>query len=220
VIGIGLNWAKAHKYECATVDDVRVIRPVGAGRDGNFDPFKIKVEMPLYLRFARLDGSEEACLKFAHAYGLLNTQSPKAAEPLKVWQKEIRNFKGLMNMLQADSETPGGVLRINRTPSAAAAARSLGGEIPLSNISATLVEGERDFDGIIGRPKLMLEPKTLRDAMYLQLGKFVAGDGLLRVCPQCGNPFEGATKSRRSNAIYCSRACKDRASYEKWRAAQ
>jgi hypothetical protein len=213
VIGIGLNWAKAHKYECATVDDVRVIRPVGAGRAENFDPFKIKVEMPLYLRFVRLDGSEEACLKFAHAYGLLTTQSPKEAEPLKDWQKEIRNVKGLMDMLQADHDTPGGILRINR-------ARPVGVEIPLRDINATLVQGERDIEGNIGRPKLLLKPKSLRDAMFLQLGKFVAGDGLLRICPQCGNPFEGATKSRRSHAIYCSRACKDRASYEKWRAAQ
>ena len=76
--------------------------------------------------------------------------------------------------------------------------------------------GERELSLALGvsRPALVLQPQNLLDAMYLQLAKFVAGDGVLRTCKQCGEWFEcGATESRRSIALFCSERCKNRFHY-------
>ncbi|HZR88412.1 MAG TPA: hypothetical protein VFB02_16510 [Bradyrhizobium sp.] len=208
---IALNWSKAHKYECATVNGQRVIRQTGTGREKDFDPFKVKSETALYKRFAALDGSEDQCLQFAHAWGLLTTEARTEAETIDGWRKKIQQMRGFIAMMQVGEKVPGGITRTK--------VGGRGVEVPLPSIAVTLVPGDVDVDGTIGRPRMLFEPKTLLDGMYLQIGAFVAGDGILRVCKQCGKPFEAGTQSRRSIAIYCSSACKDRASYQKRRTA-
>ena len=61
------------------------------------------------------------------------------------------------------------------------------------------------------RPALVLQPRNLLDAMHLQLAKFVATDGSIRACRQCGEWFvSGLGDARRSIAIFCSERCKNR----------
>jgi len=67
---------------------------------------------------------------------------------------------------------------------------SRGVEVNLTSIKVSLVAGKIGADGMIGRPEMILEPASLLDAMYLQLGKFVSGDGSLQACKQCGGWFE------------------------------
>ena len=89
MIEIGLQWSKARAYEAANVKGVRVIRPVGE-RPHLVEPFKIEGNKPLHVRFANLDGSEESCLKFANAYGLLRSpfkESPYLAERTRRLEK-------------------------------------------------------------------------------------------------------------------------------------
>jgi hypothetical protein len=211
MIGIGLSWGKATTakglaYEAATVNGERIIRPrAGSHWQRDFDPFKVEMpKMPLYLRFARLlDASEEEYLKFAHAWGLLETQNPKENEPLRDWQKFVRNFNGTLRMLGADQKLPGGILRARHG--------SRGTEVPVADLKATLLQGEIDVDGVVGRPTLLYEPENLHQAIWLQLGQYIATTGIVRWCEYCAKPFEvGGPGARRKVAVFCDRACNDK----------
>jgi hypothetical protein len=69
-----------------------VIRQI---RDGRETREPLKYAPDLYLRFAELS-SEDACLAFARAHGLLTTPAKiDAKEPLEVWWREIKMMKSL-----------------------------------------------------------------------------------------------------------------------------
>jgi hypothetical protein len=200
---ISLRWLRAGAYEAANVKGVRVIRPVG-GRRYWGEPFKIEGNAPLYVRFANLDRSEESCVKFATYYGLLRAQSRDEAEPLDDWDKEICKMRGLVSLLQLQvkEDAPGGITLLGSSRKA---------PVALTTIDVILEPGSPGK-----RPKLSLKPATLRDAMYLQLGKSLATEGSLQSCRQCGKWFErGTTEARRSIAIFCSEKCKNRFHYVK-----
>jgi hypothetical protein len=210
MIDIDFKWQKARAYEWAEVAGSKILRPIGDKRYPVL-PFKIEGEDPLYIRFSKLDGSEKSCLDFAGHYGPLGEEKRNEAETLKGWQNEIRKIKGAMRMLGAEETVKGGILRSKGTRRIVA---------PLPSISVTLVPGDIDIDGNVGRPKLLLVPSSLLEALYLQLGKFVSGDGTLRTCNQCHEFFEcGATESRHSLALFCSPRCKDRFHYLKRKAS-
>jgi hypothetical protein len=201
MIDISLEWSKARAYEAASVEGVRVIRPVGDRRN-RVEPFKIEGDDPLHVRFANLDGSEESCVRFANAYGLLKTQSPNKAEPLDDWKRQIRDIKVLMSglQLQVDDDAPGGITLLGTRRKA---------RVELISIGVILVPGSPGK-----RPKLSLEPATLLDAMHLELGLRLTTEGSLQSCKQCGRWFErGTTKARRSIAVFCSVKCKNRFHY-------
>jgi hypothetical protein len=198
---IGLRWLRAEAYEAANVEGVRVIRPVGKRREW-VQPFKIEGDNPLHMRFANLDGSEESCVKFANAYGLLRTQSRDQAERFADWKKEIDKINRLVLLLQlqVNEDMPGGITQLGSSRKA---------PVRLTSIDAILVPGSSGQ-----RPKLSLEPATLLDAMYLQLGLSLTADRSLQSCKQCGKWFErGTTKARRSIAVFCSEKCKNRFHY-------
>jgi hypothetical protein len=198
VIEIGLQWSKARAYEATNVGGVRFICPIG-DRRYPVEPFKIAGD--LHVRFANLDGSEESCVKFASAYGLL--RSREKAERLDEWKREIRDIKLMISglQLQVIEDTPGGITLLGSSRKVS---------VRLTPIDAVLVPGSSDM-----RPKLSLEPATLRDALYLQLGKSLT-EGSLQPCKNCGEWFElGTTKARRSIAIFCSEKCKNHFHYVK-----
>jgi len=199
---INLRWLRAGGYEAANVRGVRVIRPVG-NRCYWGEPCKAEGKVPLYVRFANLDDrSEEACLKFARMYGLLRSQSRNEAEPIEVWNKEIRDMRALMSLLQlqVNEGAPGGITLLGSSRKAS---------VTLTSIEVVLEPGSAGE-----RTKLTLKPATLRDAMYLQLGESLTTEGSLQSCRQCGNWFErGTTEARRSIAQFCSEKCKNRFHY-------
>jgi hypothetical protein len=209
MIDIGFEWTRALAYECVKDDGAQIIRQTGKKEkmDRPFEPLMIGGEKPLYARFAKLDGSVDSCLDFAKAWGLLKTEAQVGAvERLDDWQREIKKLQSLMSTLEATSERPGGIVRT---------ANSRRVRMSMTSIDVSLLSGPPDGPGAApGRPTLVLRPKNLVDAMYLQLAKFVASDGSLQVCKQCGEWFErGATESRRSIAIFCSEKCKNRFHY-------
>jgi hypothetical protein len=213
MIDIGFKWSKAQEYECVEIDGVKAIRQKGAQREKPKEPLMIDGNKPLYARFADLNGKEiSSLLEFANAWGLLTTEAPGQAERLDAWRNEIRKMKGLTNVLRGQDDVPGGILRMKPG--------SRGTEVALPPIKVTLVPGEVDVDGMIGRPKLVLGPSNLLDAMYLQLGKFVSSEGVLRRCRHCKELFEcGAVETRRSIALFCKPQCKDRYNYLKRKAS-
>jgi hypothetical protein len=204
MIDIDFKWPKARAYEWEDASGERILRPLG-GRRYPVEPFKIEGDKALYIRFSELDGTEKSCLDFAAAYGALTEELPNKAETLSGWKREIQKMKSMMRVLGVNDATPGGMMRTKSSRPVVA---------PLPSISVTLVPGPVQADGSFGRPKMLLGPKNLVEAMYLQLGKFVAGDGILRTCKQCSSWFEaGATEGRRSIAVFCSEKCKNRFHY-------
>ena len=209
MIDIGFEWTRGLAYECVKDDGAQIIRQTGKTEKPNppFQPLIMGGDKPLYARFGELDGSVEACLRFVTSFGLLKTPaSVGAAERLDEWQREIKKTRSQMSMLSATSEQPGGIVRT---------ANSSRVRLKMTTIDVALLSGPSDPMGNnFSRPMLMLQPKNLLDAMHLQLAKFVASDGSLQVCKQCGEWFErGATESRRSIAIFCSEKCKNRFHY-------
>jgi hypothetical protein len=213
MIDIGFEWSRGQAYECVKEDGVEVIRQVGKTEKPTppFQPLILDGNKPLYVRFAKLDGSAESCLGFVKYFGLLKTPaSVGASEPLDDWQREIKKLRSLMSTLDATAEPDhrGGIVRT---------VNSRRMRMSMTSIDVSLISSPMDDWGRAisqGRPALLLVPKNLLDAMRLQLAKFVAGDGSLQVCKQCGEWFErGASKMRRSIAIFCSEPCKNRFHY-------
>src|ERR1700730_12276542 len=106
MIDISFKWTRSLAYECATRGGRKSIAPVGKKRDTPFEPLKIDCEKPLFLRFAELDGSEESCLRFAHHWGLLRTESQIASEALEEWREQIKDMRQRISWFGTDDDAP------------------------------------------------------------------------------------------------------------------
>src|SRR5262249_4858922 len=78
------------------------------------------------------------------------------------------------------------------------------GGIPLrGKLNAWLVPNP-----ITGAWQLRLQPPTLLDAIWLQLGAALTSNAELKQCEQCGTWFEaGVGTGRRADAKFCSDRC-------------
>lgn len=65
------------------------------------------------------------------------------------------------------------------------------------------------------RPRLWLYPNSLKGAIWLQLAQDYDGTKDLRRCPTCRTWFDIAQAGGRSDRIYCSGACRAKASRQK-----
>ena len=73
------------------------------------------------------------------------------------------------------------------------------------------LESEIEY-AVTPRPRLRFawQPRNLLAGLYLQFAaRFVGAPARVRICPQCGRPFE----PRRSDQKYDRKACRDNASY-------
>lgn len=192
MIDTQFQWTRFHSYEIDKSGGRAWIKPIGRKRDV-FEPLKLKPEKPLYLLFSELDGSEEGCLKFAHRWGLMRTESPTAKEMMEDWRESIKDMRLAINLLGGDEPK-----------------RPVRDAWKVTNLDVLLVP--RISNG--GSFSMVLQPRNLFEAMRLQLASGVSCGGSLRACKQCGNWFEtGATESRRSIAIFCSEKHKNRFHY-------
>jgi hypothetical protein len=188
------RWPRPHT--CTLDGDV--IRQVGSGRDNQWEPLRHVPD--LYLKFARLDGSAEACVDFAGRYGLLRVPAKiGAAEPIEDWQTEIRKMKGLANM--------------TRDVRPVQSHRVL---FRMTEVTVALLSGEPGSDV---KPTLVLEPKHLLVAMKVQLASATAGGTVLHTCVQCGQWFGAGGEAKRSFAKFCSDPCRQRFHYHKVKSA-
>jgi hypothetical protein len=174
------------------------IRQIGSGRDNQWAPLEHVPD--LYLQFAQLDGSEDACLAFARGFGLLTTPAKTGAEErIDDWQREIKRMESLTRMV--------GMVKT------ANARRVL---LRVTTIDVALLSGESHGSTVepAVKPILVLQPKTLLDAMKLQLAQAQAGGATLHTCDQCGRLFEVGAGAKRSVAKFCSDKCRQRHHYE------
>lgn len=187
-VKIDFEWSKANDYECGLLGGRRlIIRPLGKARQPTRP---LELDTLLALEFEKLDGSPDQCVRFARAFGLLLSQPPKtdgSGEFLEEWQREIEVMRRIVR--SAD---------LTRT-------------VKIASLDLILMPGPPG-----GKPRLVHRPKNLRDAMLVQLAQSLVSDRTtIRQCEQCPVWFEAGGLERRSDARFCSVACKDRAQYKR-----
>jgi hypothetical protein len=182
--------ARSDTYKIDTA--AQVIRQAdGVGRE-TFEPLTVPTK--LYLAFAELDGSPESCVGFARAWGLLTTRAANdASEPLEVWRREIKEMKAWIRRVHVVRTENSRRIRMRMT-----------------SLDVALVSGEPNT-----KPALVLEPRTLLDAMHLQLAQSHASGAALQSCEQCKKWFEVGARGKRSVAKFCSDECRNRFHYER-----
>ena len=115
---IDLKWPVASRY---------VLRRVGRSPKSDVaiypaDDAAITLRRPLeqnpglYAEFAALDGGEQACLQFAHKYGLLVVEphsilDPSKIETLSQWGGQIQNIRDIINRCEIGRARPAEAFR-------------------------------------------------------------------------------------------------------------
>ena len=153
----------------------------------------LELSPTLYADFARLDGSDESCVKFATAFGYLglwpyektDDHGGPNGEPLVLWRSEIAEMRRAVDSWQASPDTFAG----NQ-------------ELTVTQLDVTLVP-------IDGRPMLRIRPRSLISGIRMQFAQAVTSHLILRNCDHCGKLFElgGAGRTRKSR--FCSDRCRN-----------
>jgi hypothetical protein len=207
-IDIGFEWPKGAAYEIvapalprSTTIDEPHIRQTGDTEKKKQRPLEIRPS--LHLDFAQLDGSAEACLRFARDWGLLRAYAKIGAqEPLSRWQSEIKLMKTTVRALRRAIDE-------DVIPSR--------GALITAELEVWLVPVKPDT-----WPVLSFRPRTLREAMRIQLAQSIASGNAISVCPICGVWFERGGRggeAKRSIARFCSNKCRN-AFHNKQRASK
>lgn len=190
-MGESLDWAEdAEDWSRVVVprdptSATKMIRPLGRKNSG------------LFREFAATALSEAGVLAFANEYGLLGLRSlPSASAPLPedslaVWLRHVR----AMSFWAGGRFEPQDRQRV---------CDKLNAELTRRVTWRLWVDGETFRIG----PR----PVSLIGALWLQAGFSLARESEFRTCI-CGKPFEvakGGTTGKRSDAQFCSDACKSR----------
>ncbi len=141
----------------------------------------------LYLDFAALDGSAEACAAFAGSFGLLTCGNDPGGEPLSYWQRQIQKMGQTIRLWQIN-------------PMALGAGDK--GEIKVGETDVVLIPMPPD-----GQLAMRVRPKHLLGGMELQLAAAVAVGVILKHCKNCNQLFEIGPGRKRSHAEFCSSKC-------------
>jgi len=202
-LAIDFEWTRRRAdggigYECVDQKIRQVGRPSEKLRP-------LEIHPTLYLDFAKLSAAPakpltaEAiaeCVKFAKTWGLLTMHAREGAEEdLHLWQREIKKMKGLIAMAP-----------MIRT------ANSRRVRAHVTSVDISLESRLPD-----ARPALVLQARTLLDAMLVQFAQSTASGNSLHVCAQCGEWFEvgAGADAKRSVAKFCSDRCRNRHHYER-----
>jgi hypothetical protein len=199
-IEIDFEWTRGFAYELALGPKrAQVIRQKGT-RLERFWP--LRTHESLYLLFAKLDGSPEECLQFASRWGLLGMNViPGTEEEVDLWQHQIKFVRAWIQSLDAGHVGKPFVTKTGSLFRTRAKITSL--DVLLSS-------------GVPGaRPAMVLQPRTLMDAMMLQLAQSAASGNEILACQQCGEWFEVGADTKRTVAKFCSDRCRFRFNYER-----
>jgi hypothetical protein len=196
-VKIDFEWSRAYCTEPgapAYAIENGKIRQIGGDpkkrKKQSYSPFKLG--NPVYLEFARLDGSPQACLAFAENYGLLCEPvrlSKPPSEDLSFWRSEIKRMAANIRML----------------PDVVRVANSRGTFAKVGKIDVLLVPGV----GVDAPPVMVMEPGDLLQAMNLEMAHFISGGGRLIPCRNCGLMFQaGRAGGKRAIAQFHNDECK------------
>src|SRR5262249_50029237 len=114
-------------------------------------------------------------------------------ETLASWRREIKRMKGNIAMLPyvIKASAPSSNYRVVT-------------QAIVGSVDVLLVP---NFE-IDGKPRILLKPHSLLQAMNLQLALWVTGGGTLITCEQCGKPFQAGVGKKRAIARFCSDLCR------------
>lgn len=199
-IEIDFEWTRGFAYELAGAKPALVIRQKGR-RSERFWP--LRTHESIALLFAKLDGSPEQCLQFASRWGLLGDQSPipGTEEEIDHWRHQIKFVQAWIQSLDAGHVVKPFVTKTGAVFRTRTKITSL--DVLLSS-------------GVPGaRPAMVLQPRTLMDAMMLQLAQSAASGNEILACQQCGEWFEVGADTKRTVAKFCSDRCRFRFNYER-----
>jgi hypothetical protein len=193
-VAINFEWSRAYATRVGArayaIKDGKIVQ-VGERRQ-TFAPLRLGAVYPLYLEFAQLDGSPEACAAFAEKYGLLCepaklTKPP--SEDLSFWKSEIKRMLGSVRSL----------------PTVVRVANSRRTIAKVGNVDVILVPG----DGPDAPPRMEMVPGNLLQAMNLEMAHFISGGGRLASCRHCGIMFQsGRAGGKRAVAQFHHDDCR------------
>jgi hypothetical protein len=206
-IGIDFDWPRAFQYKLASSKQGQVIQQTSVNTERTWP---LRYNGKLYLEFANLDRSPEACLKFATRWGFLGFRGKGADEPpvptppkkgaeeqVEDWRSAIGFMKQWLDALRGDY---GGQLNQLLRTRGALVGRS---RTKITNIDVFLAEEPE------GRRSLVLKPPSLLDAMKLQLAQSAGSGNDFKTCPRCGRWFEAGAHGKRTVAKFCSDKCRN-----------
>jgi hypothetical protein len=202
---IDLEWSVASQY---------VLQPVRQGptRDLAIYPAKgakiaryrpLEQYPALYAEFAKLDGSKQTCLQFAHKYGLLFADlmrplglgnDPGVFETLKNWKGSIKNVSEIIQRCELSRTNPAEAFRQFGKQDKSLFGVDLYLSIKSPNSPATL-----DVRGV----------RFLVAAIELQAIQSILNARKSVQCIECTTWFEIGGGARRSQSKFCSTRCKD-----------
>jgi hypothetical protein len=189
-VKIDFDWSRSYSSRGNAAYAVRDGRIWQVGdKKQSYSPFKLGA---LYLEFAHLDGSDDACVSFAEKYGLLTEKavlSTPPSEDLSFWRSQIKRM----------------LINVRMLPRVVRVANSRGTYAKVGKIDVLLVPGE----GADAPPVLVMEPGDLLQAMNLEMAHFISGGGRLIPCRNCGLIFQaGRAGGKRAIAQFHNDECK------------
>ena len=152
----------------------------------------LELHRTLFVEFARLDGTDESCLRFANSFGFLGLWLDEKAddrvgptgESLDRFRDVIGDTRRLVDAWQA-------------SPNTFASHQ----ELTITRLDVSLVP-------IDGRPTLRIRPRSLIGAIHLQFAQAVSTGLDIRTCDHCGKLFEIGGAGRTRKARFCSDRCR------------
>src|SRR6516165_7514333 len=114
---LDFEWPVATGYVVRAATGPRGDRAIYVAKNATYTLRKPLVENPkLYLEFANLDGSESACLKFAHEYGAMSDlryplRDPPAIDSLSQWQGLIISVREIIKFCELGRARPAEAFR-------------------------------------------------------------------------------------------------------------
>ena len=165
-----------------------------------YKPFELN--RAIFMDFANTPESPEGKKAFFDRYGAVLNPSLSATDVEdKQYLKTLRNFREAVSEWQAAKQSGNYQPVIDRFTSP----RGIRTANLVLDVTLKMVPG-------IELPVLRLEPRSLADAMVVQLAKAISGDFDIRQCASCPSWFVyGTGTGRRSSGMYCSDRCKQAA---------
>jgi hypothetical protein len=202
IVEINLDWPVASRYVVKKSRALKGQRAIYVAENATITVRRPLDENPsLYAEFAKLDGSEAACLNFAHRYGtlLFDPRDPTAMDPgeterLRIWRGHIENVQDIIQRCELSRANPREAFRQFGKKDRPLSGVELSLSIKNSNSPATLE----------------MRVLNLITAMQLQAVQSVLLGGRKSVqCIECYKPFLIGGGARRSQSKFCSTRCKD-----------
>ena len=203
MLEIDLRWPVASDYVVRPTAEVygSVEEPALYPADGATVTLQRPLEAnpSLYREFAKLDGSEQACLDFARKNGFLFARPNGALghEPLRFWREHIEYLNRIIRFCELGHANPPEALRqFGRQ------------EFPLHyDFVPTLSLGSPRAP-----PFVSMRCNSLLGAIEFQAAQSILSRRKSVRCFECGGLFEigAGAGARRSLAKFCSNQCKDR----------